>query len=73
MGRGSQETIRVRPAEFIRTKQTKREVCTSLVCKEKIPPVLEPYNSVSPRSRWESELSRVGPPGVGRVELVDLP
>ena len=49
----------------------KGRACTGWACNRKMTPVLEPHNSVFPRFCWDLELSRAGPPGVGRVGLVD--
>ena len=76
---GSQEAIRVSPAEFIWPKRNKiwsheeRKLCTSSLCEAKISPVLEPHNLLCPRVCLEPDLSRAGLPGGRKMGLVDVP
>ena len=74
---GFQEAIRVTPAvqgpNRPRFGHIKVGLCTGWACKRIMAPVLEPYNSISPRFYWESELSRVELPEAERLGLVDLP
>lgn len=70
--------IRMRLEEFIRPKHTnvwpcKGRLLRCLAYKRKMEPVLKPHNSVCPRVCQESDLSRAGLLGVGRIGLVDLP
>ena len=50
----------------------KKGLCTTQAFKGKMAPILEPQNSVHPRFCQDPNLSRVGPPRVGRRELVNL-
>ena len=68
----------MRPAEFIRFKQTKiclcaEGLCTSQACKGKMSPVLEPHYSVCSRFCPEPALIRLELSGVVGMGLEDLP
>lgn len=64
-------------SEFIgpngpRFGHVKRRLYTGLACKGKMAPILEPYNLACPRFFLKSQLSRIGPPGVTWVGLMDI-
>ena len=49
-------------------------LCPVWAYKRKMAPVLKLHSLVCPRFYWaETKHNRVGQPGVGRMELVDLP
>ena len=67
----------MRPAEFIRPKQTKiwpheGRNLHWLGLQGKISPMVETHNSVCPRFCMESELNRMMPLGDRTIVLVDL-
>ena len=69
-------SLRVRPEEFIRLKQTKIWSCEGKALLQlgipgKNGPIREPHKSACPKFFQVLNLSRPGPPGVGKMGLVD--
>ena len=74
----SYRVIKVRPAKFIRYKQSKIWLCKGrtlhwLDVQRKKALVLEPHNLLCYGLCQEPDLSTVEPPGVRKMVLVDLP
>ena len=73
---GPQGVIRVQQSlsgqNRLKFVHVKGRFCTSQPCKGNMAPILEPYDSVSPKISQEPELSRVRLLGVRRIGQVDL-